>query len=422
MTRRIATAAGLAVVLLAAIAGFAHWRLGPRIATETVAPSRFARRVVAEGVLSAVHSTQLNTPTDAAQGPQQIAWLIADGSPVIAGTVVARFDRTALEQQLRAGTVKATVAGRKLDKAEAERDGSLANRARDAEVAEQELEVAQRFQATDDQLHSRLEIVESRIDTELARERCRHAEEGIEVDRRLRRAGLELLGLERRQAEVTIDQARRGLEGLVVTAPHTGVVILSRDRDGAMLRVGDTVWPGRPIATLPDLSKMEAEAFVLEADAGGLAVGQAAQVTIEGRPERPVAATVARVDPVAAPRLRGVPVQFFRTTLTLEHTDPDVMKPGQRIRAEIVLAQEDSALTVPLQSVFERDGKTVVYRRHGRRFDPVEVSLGTESAGRAVVLSGLDAGDEIALSDPTSHASGTPATNTAGPPSLGAAS
>ena len=44
------------------------------------------------------------------------------------------------------------------------------------------------------------------------------------------------------------------------------------------------VWPNDKVAEIPDLGSMEAEVWVLEVDAGGLTVGQAATVLVEGRP------------------------------------------------------------------------------------------------------------------------------------------
>jgi len=59
-------------------------------------------------------------------------------------------------------------------------------------------------------------------------------------------------------------------------------------------------------------------------------------------------------------------------------------------------------LLVPRQALFEVDGKTVAYRqrRAGGGFEPVAVQLGPAGPGRAVVESGLAAGDRIALVDP----------------------
>ena len=141
--------------------------------------------------------------------------------------------------------------------------------------------------------------------------------------------------------------------------------MLERDWRGNPVRVGDMVWPGRPLARIPDLDEMQAEVFVLEADAGDVASGQPTTVWLESHPDNPVTATVGSIDPMAGRRSRRSPVQYFRTVLALDETDTAVMKPGARVRAEITIADLADAITVPRQVVCSLDGEPVVYRWDG---------------------------------------------------------
>ena len=115
-----------------------------------------------------------------------------------------------------------------------------------------------------------------------------------------------------------------------------------------------------------------------------------------------IRAEVTRVDAVAKPRQRNVPVQYFGATLALAANDFAGFAPGERVRARIVVAAEDAALAVPRQALFDRDGKKIVYRLQGARFVPVAVEIGAQGLGLAVVRSGLVEGDLVALADPTS--------------------
>ena len=107
---------------------------------------------------------------------------------------------------------------------------------------------------------------------------------------------------------------------------------------------------------------------------------------------------------MARRRNRRVPVQYFRTVLSLSETDPEWMKPGTRVRSEIVIADFDAAITLPRQAVCSIDGDPVVYRWTRRGFEPVVVGLGPAAIGRVVISSGLEPGDVIALRDPTAAA------------------
>jgi multidrug efflux pump subunit AcrA (membrane-fusion protein) len=60
-----------------------------------------------------------------------------------------------------------------------------------------------------------------------------------------------------------------------------------------------------------------------------------------------------------------------------------------------------SAIAVPRQAVFEKAGKTIVYRRGEHGFAPVAIELGAATPGRVAITSGLAEGDVIATRDPT---------------------
>lgn len=400
--------AALVLGLIAIITAFALGDLplsGGRagVPVERIEPRPFARRVQAEGELRAVRATQVSVPPGV-PGPFRIGWLAEDGSRVRAGDVVIRFDPAEVEKQLVEAADELASARLEARKQRAEDMAEIRKLEQDLALAREELKNSRQFQKKDEMVFSRSEIVESEIDQELAIQKEEHARGSRGRRETLGKAGLEILGIRMRQAEAKIQRARQALAALSVTAPHDGVLVLKRGWRGETARVGDQVWNNQVLAEIPDLSSMEAEVFVLEADAGGLTPGRPAEVVLEARPGAEHAARISRVEALAKPRFRGSPVQYFGVVLTLDRTDPRIMKPGQRVRATLNLDERPKALTVPRQAVFEREGKMVVYRRErqeaGGDLEPVEVTLGPGSAGRVVVESGLRPGDIVALSDP----------------------
>jgi hypothetical protein len=190
------------------------------------------------------------------------------------------------------------------------------------------------------------------------------------------------------------------LQKLEVKAPHDGIFVLKAVW-GRKPEVGQMVWGGNAVAEIPKLEKMEAQVYVLEADAGGLEAGLSATLVLEAQPDVVYEATVSQVAALAQRRSHRSPIQYFSVTLELERTDPIVMKPGHRVAAVLTLDERQDVLAVPRQSVFEEDGKKVVYVRRGSDFEPVEVELGPSALGRLVIEKGLAEGEDIALRDPT---------------------
>ena len=397
----------LVLVVLAALGG-GGWLAMHRgaaatdaVPTHEVRQEAFVRRVTADGNLRAVKATPVTAPQSGGGfGPMKIAWLAEDGAAVKAGEVVVRFDPTEPEKQLRDGKSDLAVASAKLAEERIKSQTAVAARDSAADLASAELDQQRKFQSKDKEIFSRNTIIESEIDETLAGAKQQHAEQTKQIERKLARSKAGVIAVEKQKAQIAISHANAALASMEVKAPHDGILVLRRNWRGDLPRVGEQMWPGQKIAEIPLLDTMEAEVFVLEVDGNGIAEKQPAEIIVEARPDLTYKGSVKLVDKLAKPRVPGVPVQYFAVVVALDKTDHDVMKPGQRVRATLILDKAD-ALVVPRQAVIAKDGRNIVYKRGTHGFDTVEVELGAGTAGRVVITKGLAAGDVIALRDPT---------------------
>ena len=370
------------------------WSGDPKVPTARVEKQQFVRRITAEGNLE-VKATVLSSHAGA--GGAKVARLADDGSQVKAGEVVIRFDPTDLERNLEDGNESKATADERLTSKRVQQDGILKNLDRDADVAGLELDFARKFQSKDAEIFSRREIITSAIDEELAGHRQEHATRcaGSATSRGRRRCRSRRRPQEGRHQDRPGADRPQGAGG--DGAPRRP--LRAQARMGDIVRVGETVWPGQPVAEIPDLTKMKAKIYVLEADAGGLEPGRKASVIVDSRAGVRWPAKVSKVAAFAKPRNRWLPVQYFEVELELEKTDPTWMKPGQRVRADLSLEDRKEALVVPREAVQEKDGKHLVWKKR-QGLLPVEVTLGPAALGK-VDRTGLKEKDVVALRDPT---------------------
>lgn len=394
MKRSLAVAGCLLPLLVAACGA------DKSVPTYRVEPTKFARRVTADGNLKSTKATPLTAPHDA-PGPLKIAWIVPDGSFVKKDDLVVRFDPTDFEVQLDAGNADRDTALNGIKKQSTESGTTRTNLRRDAKQADAELTAARRFKFDDAEVFSRFQRIEASIDEHYASDKKQYAEGVLKVRDNLSKADRDLLGIQQKKADLKIRNAEQGLHALEIRSPYDGILVLQRDWRGDTVRAGDTVWPGSPIGEIPDLNSMKAEVFVLEADAAGLAVGETATLSIEGKPASAFNGKVSQVDKLARPRFPRVPVQYFGATIALDKTVAALMKPGARVRAVLDVESRAGAFSIPRQAIFEKQGKKLVYRKSGSKFQPVPIEIGSSTAGRVVVMKGLKQGDEIALRDPT---------------------
>lgn len=78
-----------------------------------------------------------------------------------------------------------------------------------------------------------------------------------------------------------------------------------------------------------------------------------------------------------------------------------LLRPGLLADVEIIVEKVPNAIYVPNQSIFEKDGKYIVYVLKGKAFEPRHIEIAKRSETVSVIKSGITQGDTVALQDPT---------------------
>ena len=373
---------------------------GPTTPVSEVTRGRFVHRIDADGVLSSEVATEITVP-QGRRGPMYIGWLAEDGSEVREGDLLVQFDSTDLDNRLLENQDELAQTLRRRDQRLQQEEAALANLERDAQMADRQLEYARTFQSKDPEIFSRQEIIQSEIDSTLATQRRDNANRSREIREELGAVELAILDLTRERASLDIEEVEADLARLEIRAPHDGIFVLTND-NGDLPVVGMQVQRRQTIAEIPQLESMKANVYVLEADAGGLRENTHAELVVEAHPDVTFKGRVRRMAALARRKSRYSPVQYFEVEIELEKTDPERMKPGQRVSAMLIIEDLEDVLTIPREAVFDgEDGAKIAYRQLGGGFEPVEIVLGPAALGRVVVESGLDQGDRVALQDPT---------------------
>jgi HlyD family secretion protein len=234
-------------------------------------------------------------------------------------------------------------------------------------------------------------------------------EQDISARQATSQASLKVLQEKKARSDLAAARAVQNMDNLLLRAPIGGIVSVrdNMDASGGMFytgmvlpsyRAGDTVYSGRPVVDIFDLSRMEIRTRVNEQERANVAVGQAARVTVDAVPG---AVETARVSAVAglgqADRLG--PLRQFDVTLELTSPDPR-LKPGTTVKVVVQSDPVDDVLLLPRQALFEFDGKPTVYVQTGAdTFVPKQIKVlhRTESQ---IAIEGVDEGMYVALVDP----------------------
>lgn len=134
-----------------------------------------------------------------------------------------------------------------------------------------------------------------------------------------------------------IEELRGSIDAMTIKAPTDGVVIHSLDRHGNKLAVGDNVWGGRRVVEFPDLSQLELRLEIPERDSAQVAIGQPVSFTMDAVPDKVFHGEVTKLASVVHTKSISQPAKVFDATVALLDPDPELMRPGMSVNAEIQL-------------------------------------------------------------------------------------
>jgi HlyD family secretion protein len=362
--RRVSIIIGVLALGLA-IAGYVFFN------GERKVPVRYRTVPVERGtVVSLVTATGTINPITTVQVGSQVSGMIeslhADfNSKVKANQVVARIDP--FPYQARRDQAVASLANAKaaLEKARVD----LAQRRRELDRAKSL--IGQQF------------ISQNEVDVALT------ASEGAVAQLKVTEAAV-------KQAEAMLQAAELDLKYTVIRSPVDGVVI------SRLVEVGQRISASFSIPTLfliaEDVTKMQVDTNVSEADIGGIVEGKAASFTVDAYPGEAFQGRVRQV--------RNAPINIQNVVtydVVVEFDNPEFrLKPGMTANVSIIVQKRDDVLKVPNaalrfvppKAIREERGETALKNGNGAGARPAS-GLPADSLNRQWGVWKLDATGEL---------------------------
>jgi len=202
-----------------------------------------------------------------------------------------------------------------------------------------------------------------------------------------------------------LDMYRDQLIKTEMRAPQDGLVIFAQSNsrsNESYIKLGAIVRKGYNVIDLPDVSELMAVVQVHESYVRHLRTGLQAVVKIDSLPEQEFVGIVRKVAPTPDQRRRYYEnISVYDTHVWIVDKEgrlPADLKPGVSARAEIVIAELENVLKIPVQCVTTKGGKKVVLVKRGETIEIVPVETGQFSDRFIEIRSGLTEGDQVSLS------------------------
>jgi RND family efflux transporter MFP subunit len=124
-----------------------------------------------------------------------------------------------------------------------------------------------------------------------------------------------------------------------------------------------------------------------------IAVGQPVELHVDAYPDKAIAAKMSRISPAVNSATRAFPFE------ALVPNDGALLKPGTFARVNIRTNKADRVLTLPYAALQYRYGVNRVFVVTGDRLAAKELKVGERLGDRIEIVSGINAGDPVAMTD-----------------------
>ena len=204
-----------------------------------------------------------------------------------------------------------------------------------------------------------------------------------------------------KESQEKISSFQEALGATKIVAPEDGIVMFAKDWTGKTYGKDTEINIWNPlIATLPDMSIAITETYIREIDIAKLAENDSVRITIDALPNKSFRGKVVKIATIGEDH-KDFDMKAFKVIIRFDKSDKE-MKPGMRSNNDIVVDAYQDRILVPMNAVFSKNGKHVIYLNNGSQVSEQEIDLVAENGTFGVVENTVQPGDVVLLYQPDS--------------------
>jgi HlyD family secretion protein len=360
----------------------------------------FIEELTDQGTVEAVKSITVSAPTISYRyGALKIAKIVDDGMEVEKGDTIMIFDPSEIKRAIIQAEQQLEIAKAEYEKLESTQKSEIEDLEADLELAGISQEIS-KINAETSIYEPEVTKKEIKLKLESATIALNRAKEQIENKKIIHREDLLQKSLTIKQLTSTLAEANNSMKKLFVVSPDKGITIKEENwNTGQKWALGDQPYSGSKLIELPDLSEMRAEVKINEVDVSKVLPGQRVEIRPDAYSDSIYTGKVEAVANLAQNLDYKSKIKIFPVQIRISGQSKTLL-PGLTVSCKIIVSEIPDVLIIPLESLFREQGMEYVYLKSGSGFKRQDIKTGGINSDFAIVTSGLNENDIIALSDP----------------------
>jgi RND family efflux transporter MFP subunit len=199
------------------------------------------------------------------------------------------------------------------------------------------------------------------------------------------------------------------LSKTTIYAPQDGMVVYATSGGGRRpwdrrdpMEIGVEVSERQDLINLPTADAMKARVDIHETSLEKVRLGLPAIITVDALAGKKFLGHVQRIAPLpdATSMWANPDLKVYPTDIYLEDSD-SALRSGMSCKAEIIIAQYEDAVYVPVQAVLRVRGKPMVFVvNEDGSYTEREVEIGLDDNNMIRIVSGLEEGEVVLMTPP----------------------
>jgi HlyD family secretion protein len=203
-----------------------------------------------------------------------------------------------------------------------------------------------------------------------------------------------------------LERIKQQIARCIIKAPSPGQVVYANDSatntrgadEGAPIQEGRLVRERQVMIRLPNPKRMQVVAKVNESRIDLVRPGMRAKVSIDALPGMELEGRVRRVSEYPLQQFNNYTAHIKEYATEIEIiSPPEGIRPGMTAQAAVVVEEREHATQVPLQAVFEREGRYYCLVNEADGVQARQLQLGPTNDKHVVVETGLTGGEQVVV-------------------------
>jgi HlyD family secretion protein len=293
--------------------------------------------ISAPAELVSLQNISISAPSIQSMWQYKIEYIARENTLVKEGDVLLKFDGQSLRTDMvtRRSDLDAAVKEaeqKKLANEEKfeEYNLDLAEAKKDMNIAERKVEITDISRSD---IERRKQQSEFGITTELhkqALQRVAQHKKSMQINEQVQQAKIS-------KAKSEVDELKLSMERLQIKAPKEGMVVLIPNGDDEKPAVGDTVYRGSRLMSLPALDKIAVKVEFDESFTSNIVLGASVRVTLDAFPERPFTGKITELGQSYRTKSTNNQKKVFDVWVTLNELELSIMRPGMKATVDTLV-------------------------------------------------------------------------------------